>query len=99
MPLTEITLDNVEDAFQYHRWSPEQIASGGVVRAACVEAVRAILTNVPRSPLRTRAINAIFDARMLANAAITHDAPAPAASPDLVPISKDAASAPAFVPE
>jgi hypothetical protein len=66
-----LTLDNVEKAFEYQSWSPEQIKAGQVVRAALVEAAKAILNNVPESPLRTRALNNLVDARMLANASIT----------------------------
>lgn len=69
----ELTLDNVEDAFQYHPWGVRQAASGAQVREALVAAAKAVLRNVPRSPLRTRALNMLVDARMLVNMAITHD--------------------------
>ena len=72
MPPTErITIDNVDDAFTYQSWDQEQQASGGAVRSALVAAAKVILQTVPESPLRTRALNNLVDARMLANAAIT----------------------------
>lgn len=67
----ELTLDNVTDAFEYHPWDDDQKTRGEIVRHNLAAAAEVILANVPRSPLRTRALNAIFDARMLANAAIT----------------------------
>ena len=66
-----LTLDNVEAAFNYQPWDAEQILAGDVVREALIRAARAILNHVPESPLRTRALNNLVDARMLANAAIT----------------------------
>lgn len=62
---------NVEEAFQYQPWNDQQVAAGAEVRAALVTAAKAILKGVPETPLRTRALNALVDARMLANAAIT----------------------------
>jgi hypothetical protein len=58
-------------AFEYLPWNPEQIKSGTLVRGALATAVKVIVAECPPSPTRTRAINACFDARMLANAAIT----------------------------
>ncbi len=73
MALIEITEDNVEDAFNYHAWTEDQVKRGAEIRAALVEACKVILRNVPRCPLRTQALNGLFDARMRANAAITHE--------------------------
>lgn len=70
-PAERITEDNVEDAFTYQMWTPEQVADGQAVRDVLVAAVKVILKRVPESPMRTRAINNIVDARMIANAAIT----------------------------
>lgn len=67
-----ISLDNVEDAFEYHKWTPEQIASGAEVRRTLVEAVKAILTHVPAGPDRSVAIRKLREARMDANSGITH---------------------------
>jgi hypothetical protein len=66
-----VTAENVEEAFHYQAWDKEQIAAGNVIRAALIEAATTILANAPETPLRTRAINNLIDARMLANAAIT----------------------------
>lgn len=62
---------NVERAFNYQAWNAEQMKAGTDIRASLVKAAKVILANVPESPLRTRALNALVDARMLANAAIT----------------------------
>lgn len=73
MPLLEITEENLEEAFQYHQWTSDQTTRGNAVRGALVDACKVIFASVPRCPLRTRALNAIFDARMQCNAAITHE--------------------------
>lgn len=62
----------VHDLFQYHEWTMGDIEKGANVRITLEAAYCAILHNVPPSPSRTRALNHIVDARMLANAAITH---------------------------
>lgn len=67
------TLENVEEAFSYKSWTPEQVAAGKEVTAALIQAAKKILLYIPESPLRTRALNMLFDARMVANAAITHE--------------------------
>jgi hypothetical protein len=61
----------VDTQMAYHPWTPEQVASGEKVRDAIGEAIKAIYLNVPSCPTRTRAINHLIDARMIANAAIT----------------------------
>ena len=66
-----LTLDNVDEAFKYQPWDAEQQKAGEAVRGALVEAARTILASVPETPLRTRALNNLVDARMIANAAIT----------------------------
>ena len=70
-PSEELSLENIEEAMQYQQWGPLETKRGAQVREALTMAAKAILWNVQRSPLRTRALNAIVDARMLANAAIT----------------------------
>lgn len=62
----------IEDAFEYHPWTPEMIERGKNVRSALVQAVIAIINNVPPGPDRTVAIRKIREARMDANSAITH---------------------------
>jgi hypothetical protein len=66
-----ITEANVDETFQYQPWNEEQQKAGHEVRDALVTAAKAMLKNIPETPLRTRALNALVDARMLANAAIT----------------------------
>jgi hypothetical protein len=66
-----ITLENVDEAMRYHPWGREQLEAGEQCREALTAAIKTILRTVPESPLRTRAINKIVDARMIANAAIT----------------------------
>lgn len=68
-----VNLDNVESVFTYQPWRPDQTVRGRAVTAALIDAAKTILRNVPECPTRTRAINNLIDARMLANAAITHD--------------------------
>lgn len=68
-----VTLDNVRHVFTYQPWNEDQSKRGNEVREALISAVETILRNVPECPTRTRAINNLIDARMLANAAITHD--------------------------
>lgn len=66
-----LTLANVEAAFTYQPWNAEQVSAGDEVRSALMKAAQVILARVPESPLRTRALNNLIDARMIANAAIT----------------------------
>jgi hypothetical protein len=72
---TEVTPEvekAVDDAFEYHPWTPEMIENGKAVRQALANAVKAIVANVPPGPDRTVAIRKIREARMDANSAITH---------------------------
>lgn len=66
------TLEAIDELFQYQAWDPEQIEAGRRVRSALAGAYATVIQEVPPSPLRTRALNMIYDSRMLANAAITH---------------------------
>lgn len=68
-----ITTDNVEDAFEYHKWTNDQILNGAEVRQALVYAVRTILRVVPSGPDRSVAIRKIREAWMDCNSAITHE--------------------------
>lgn len=65
--------EEIERMFNYHAWDQERIDKGTKVRRALCDAVKVIIDNVPPCPQRTRAINNLVDARMLANSAITHD--------------------------
>lgn len=62
----------VDDAFEYHKWTPEQVAAGANIRKALAAAVKAIIAGAPPSPDRSAAIRKCRDARMDANSAITH---------------------------
>ena len=68
-----LSLENVEHAFTYAQWDEAKVARGKAVTQALIEAAKTIIRNVPECPTRTRALNNLIDARMLANAAITHD--------------------------
>jgi len=63
----------VDDAFEYHQWTPEQIQAGKKIRTALADAVRAIIAGAPPSPDRSAAIRKCREARMDANSAITHN--------------------------
>jgi hypothetical protein len=65
------TRENVERAFRYQAWNIEQQQQGELVRGVLAAAARAIVEVVPPNPLQTRCLNLLFDARMLADAAIT----------------------------
>ena len=75
--LTELnnteTCKLVEDLFSYHKWDADKEYAGEEVRETLTNAYVAILAHVPPSPSRTRALNAVLDARMLANQAITFE--------------------------
>lgn len=70
--LTAEVANSIDDAFEYHPWSEEQVEKGKEVRFALAEAVKVIVRNVPPGPDRTVAIRKIREARMDANSAITH---------------------------
>lgn len=62
----------IDDAMEYHSWTPEQIAAGVTIRQACGSAIKAIVAGAPPSPDRSAAIRKVREARMDANSAITH---------------------------
>jgi hypothetical protein len=66
-----LTLANVDEAFTFQPWDAGQVERGEAVRDALVLAAKQVLRNCPAGRLRTRALNNLIDARMLANAAIT----------------------------
>lgn len=66
-----VTLENIDDVMRYQPWNYDQVQAGDIVREALTAAAKAILRNVPESPMRTKALGHIIDARMDANAAIS----------------------------
>jgi hypothetical protein len=62
----------IDDAFEYHKWTPAQVEAGSRVRRALADAVKIIVADVPPGPDRTVAIRKIRDSRMDCNSAITH---------------------------
>ena len=72
---TEVTPEvsaAVDDAFEYHKWTPEQVEAGSKIRKALADAVKAIIAGAPPSPDRSAAIRKIRESRMDCNSAITH---------------------------
>lgn len=63
---------SIDDAFEYHKWTPEQLEAGVAIRVALANAVKAIVACAPPCPDRSAAIRKIREARMDANSAITH---------------------------
>lgn len=61
------------ERFTYKQWTPEQIERGRQVTEGAIEFAKDIVQHVPPSATRTRALNLIEEARMLSNAAITHE--------------------------
>ena len=70
--LTPAVEKAIDDAFLYHPWTDEQMASGVEIREALAAAVKAIVKNAPPCPDRSAAIRKLREARMDANSAITH---------------------------
>lgn len=70
--LTPEVSAQIDDMFEYHQWTPEQVERGKAVREALANAVKVVIANVPSGPDRTVAIRKIREARMDANSAITH---------------------------
>ena len=64
--------DAVEDAFGYHKWTPEQVEIGAGIRKILVQAVKIIIAEVPPGPDRTVAIRKIREAQMDVDSAIIH---------------------------
>jgi hypothetical protein len=63
----------IEKLFGCTEWSSEKDRKEEDVKLVLIDAYSVILANVPSSPSRTRALNCILDARMLANQALTFD--------------------------
>lgn len=70
---TTISQEDVDDVFEYHKWTDEQIAKGSLVRQALGYAFKLIVENVPPCPDRTVALRKIREARMDCNSALTHN--------------------------
>lgn len=70
--LTEEVAAAIDDAFEYHPWTADQVEIGKMVREKLASAVRCLVALVPPGPDRTTAIRKIREARMDANSAITH---------------------------
>lgn len=66
-----VTLDNIDDAMEYHPWERDQQLVGNFVRGALSTAAKAILLLVPDGPYRSTAIRKLLEVRMDCNAAIT----------------------------
>jgi hypothetical protein len=63
----------IDDAFEYHEWSPAQVEAGKRIRQSLADAVKAIVAHAPPCPDRSAAIRKLREARMDANSAITHN--------------------------
>ena len=61
---------NLTERFTHHAPTPEQVPKYGEVRARALEFAERLVEMCPSSPELTRAINALDEAVMLANAAI-----------------------------
>jgi hypothetical protein len=70
--LTPEVAKAVDDSFEYHQWSAEQVTAGVGIRVALAAAVKAIIAGAPPGPDRSTAIRKCREARMDANSAITH---------------------------
>lgn len=70
--LNEEVSGAVDDMFEYHKWTDEQVQQGTKVRSALCLGVKIIIANVPPSPDRTVAIRKLREACMDCNSAITH---------------------------
>jgi hypothetical protein len=71
--LTPRAEQQIDDMFEYHRWTDEQVEHGKKIRQALADAVKIIIEHVPPSPDRSAAIRKIREARMDCNSAITHN--------------------------
>lgn len=70
--LSPEVMNEINDLFEYHPWNDEQMRHGYEIRTILATAFSVLINHVPPCPQRTRALNMLHDARMLANAAITH---------------------------
>ena len=70
--VTPEVLTEIHNLFDYKAWNADQHVAGNAVRHTLAAAYEAIVAFVPACPQRTRALNMLVDARMLANSAVTH---------------------------
>jgi hypothetical protein len=70
--LTPEVSEAIDDAFEYHPCTDEQMSPGDLIREALADAVRVIVKNAPPSPDRSAAIRKCREAKYDANSAITH---------------------------
>lgn len=70
--LSPEVIAEIRNVFEYHPWDDSQQRAGMLVRNTLAQAYQMLIQEVPACPTRTRALNLLTDARMLANAAITH---------------------------
>ena len=68
----EFIQEAIIDQYDYHTWTPEQIANGKRVRTALENAVAVIIECVPPSPDRSVALRKLRECRMDCNSSITH---------------------------
>ena len=45
--ISMITLENLDEVFSFHKWTPDQVKRGNAIRAAAKELARAILLSAP----------------------------------------------------
>lgn len=70
---TRIEPDELNDIFEYHKWTESQIEYGVRVRKVLAEAFAQIIENVPPCPDRSAALRKLREVRMDCNSAITHN--------------------------
>jgi hypothetical protein len=68
----EAVANLLDDQYTYHPWTADQVRRGHIVRDVLKAASQAIIENVPPCSDRTTALRKLREARMDANAAITH---------------------------
>jgi hypothetical protein len=68
----EFRLDNVDDMMKYAPWDAAQREAGAVVLESLTAAIKTILRQCPQGRFRQKALWHIVDARMAANASLTH---------------------------
>lgn len=62
----------IEELLTYHKPNAEQTEAYGEIATAAKDFMTTIIVQCPPGPARSRALNMVADARMVANASITH---------------------------
>lgn len=75
MPFEKPTEEQLANRFMHHPPVGNQIERYGAIRAGCLDLARLIVKLTPCSPEQARALNAVDEAMMLANAAIARSHP------------------------